>query len=83
MQVGVQSRASGGEPVLAAGEGVETGEHRAARRAARGLRDVSDIELNSARRESVEMRRFNNGVAVTTKLEAQVIGGDEQDIGLF
>ncbi len=80
MQMRVQGRASGGEPVLAVRVRVESGEHGAARRAAGGLRDVGDVELDAARSESVEVRRFDDLVAIATELEAQVIGGDEQDV---
>ena len=81
LQVGVQGRASGGEPVLAVRVDVESGEHGAARGAARGLGDVGDVELDSACGEGVEVGRFDDGVAVATELEAEVVGGDEQDVG--
>ena len=81
-QVWVQSEAAaGGEPVLAVRVDVESGEHGAARGAAGGLRDVGDIELDSARGEGVDLGSFDDGVAVATELEAEVVGGDEQDVG--
>lgn len=83
VQVGVQGRARGGESVLTILVRVESGEHGAARRTTGGLRDVGNIELDPTGGEGVEMGRFENGVAVATKLEAEVIGGDEQYIGLL
>ncbi len=81
LQVRVQGKAAGGEPVLAVRVGVETGEHGAARGAAGGLCDVGNVELDAARGEGVELGRFDNGVAVATELKAEVVGGDEQDVG--
>ena len=82
LQVWVQGEvAAGGEPVLAVRVGVESGEHGAPRGAAGGLCDVGDVELDSARGEGVDPGSFDDGVAVATELEAEVVGGDEQDVG--
>ena len=81
-QVWVQAEdAASGEPVLAVRVWIKSGEHGAARRAAGGLRDVGDIEPDAARGEGVEMGSFDDGVTVATELEAEVVGGDEQDVG--
>ena len=73
MQMRVQSRASGGEPILAVSMRIDSSQHGAARRAAGGLGNVGDFEQYAARSESVEVRRFDDLVPIATELEPKVV----------
>ena len=63
--------------------GTFAGHDRRARGGAHGLLAISAVEHHAAFGEAVEVRRFDDGVAVAAQLRAQVIDGDEQDVHLF
>jgi hypothetical protein len=62
---------------------VETGEHGVAAGAAEGEGAVGALKLHSPRGEFVDVRGFGAGVTVASKVVVQVIGDDEQHVGLF
>ena len=75
---------------MKAAESVEPGgtrtrpeQQRRARRCAHGLIAKGEIEAQSARRQSVDVRRDRERVAVAAERRLQVIHEEEKDVGLF
>jgi hypothetical protein len=61
--------------------GQASGEERGARRPADRLHGVGPVEDARLARQPVEVRRDRQRVAVAPERNAQVVDGDEQDVG--
>src|SRR5262249_50340787 len=59
---------------------IPSGEQRRARRVAERILGVSPLEPNSARGQTVYVRRLDELIAVTTQLGPQVVRSDEEDV---
>ena len=82
-QFRMQGETAVGQAILPRGMGMQPCEHRAAGWTAGGLRDIGGSKLHAAAGELVYVRCLDQGFAVATELQAEVVGGDEEDVKAF
>ena len=61
--------------------GIQAAHERGARRAADGKLAVGAGELHALRREAVEVRRADGGVAVAAETRGEIVANDQEDVG--